>query len=236
MNMKKLVLLLTALVILATLTACGGNNSNDGALGNNQTPDNAVPPNTDITDKFTDPAFLACVREEVGKNEGESILASDVKDISFLNVSEKDISSLNGIEFLVSLRHLDCVRNKLTELDVSKNIALTALFCDMNQLTALDVSKNVKLEALAFEGNQLTEIDLTNNTALEHIYCIGNQLTQLDLSKNTALKTIRLRKNQLKKLDVSNNIELKELDCIDTPLTKENITGLDEARTTLRIN
>ena len=232
--MKKTITILWAIITtLSLLTACGGSNSS-ASQGGNQNPDNNVLPNTDITDKFTDPAFLALVREATKKNEGP-ILASDVKDISSLSAAGKDISSLDGIEFFVSLRRLSCERNKLTELDVSKNISLTDLFCDMNQLTALDLSKNIKLEALGFEGNQLTELDLSNNTVLKNIYCNGNKLTQLDICKNTALKSIRCRRNPLTKLDVSSNIALTDLDCTGTPLTKQDIIGLDEGRTTLII-
>jgi hypothetical protein len=50
---------------------------------------------------------------------------------------------------------LDCSVNRLTEIDVSKNIALESLNCGINQLTKLDVSKNRALKNLSCNENYL---------------------------------------------------------------------------------
>ena len=74
---------------------------------------------------------------------------AEIKGIASINVSEKNISSLKGIEYFTALTYLDCANNQLTALDVSKNTALTYLSCCNNQLTALDVSKNTALTYLS---------------------------------------------------------------------------------------
>ena len=99
---------------------------------------------------------------------------------------------------------MNCGRNQLTALDVSKNTALTYLRCSYNQLTSLDVSKNTALTDLECRNNQLTVLDVSKNTALTDLECRNNQLTVLDVSKNTALTDLECRDNQLTSLDVSN--------------------------------
>jgi Leucine-rich repeat (LRR) protein len=52
-----------------------------------------------------------------------------------IDCSRKNIFNLTGIEAFTALTYLNCTDNKLTSLDVSKNIALTHLYCSNNQLT-----------------------------------------------------------------------------------------------------
>ena len=79
----------------------------------------------------------------------EASAFNDTIDCSYL-----DISNLKGIEAFTALTYLSCWGNKLTSLDLSKNIALTELSCRDNQLTSLDVSKNTALTNLGCDGNQ----------------------------------------------------------------------------------
>ena len=78
----------------------------------------------------------------------------------------------------------------ITELDLSKNVALTQLDCSSCAvLTELDLSKNVALTQLTCSSCAvLTKLDLSKNVALTQLtcnFCTG--LTELDLSKNVAL-------------------------------------------------
>ena len=102
--------------------------------------------------------------------------------------------------------------NKLTELDVSNNTALTYLGVRYNQLTELDVSNNTALTDLRVERNKLTELDVSKNTALTDLRVERNKLTELDVSKNTALTGLDVSWNKLTELDVSKNTALTYLD------------------------
>ena len=123
---------------------------------------------------------------------------TEINGIEMINVIEKNIGSLKGIEYFIALTSLICNRNPLTSLDVSKNTALSFLWCYDNQLTTLDVSKNTALTSLWCYGNQLTTLDVSKNTALTSLWCDRNQLTTLDVSKNTVLNDIDCYRNQIK--------------------------------------
>ena len=130
----------------SVLTACSSNE------------DNPVQPelktNIDET-KFPDDNFRNYLLEQDYGKDGV-LTEAEIRNITVMDVSEKDIKSLKGIEYFTALDSLDCSVNELTSLDVSKNTALTNLNCRSNKLTALDVSKNTALNVLTCCGNQIS--------------------------------------------------------------------------------
>ncbi len=128
-------------------------------------------PEPDIN--IPDEAFLnALIDLGIDTNGDGAISPSEAEEIPHIDVSDRGISDMTGIEAFINLERLICWKNKLTGLDVSQNTALTDLYCALNQLTSLDVS---------------------NNPALTVLHCFSNQLTSLDISGNTSLKNIQLR-------------------------------------------
>ena len=101
---------------------------------------------------FPDENFRNWVLEQDYGKDG--YLADDeIASVKEINVYNKGIANLKGIEYFTALTKLVCFRNELTSLDVSKNTALIKLYCDNNQLTTLDVSKNTALTYLVCFGN-----------------------------------------------------------------------------------
>ena len=172
---------------------------------------------------FPDDNFRNYLLEQSYGKDG--VLTEDeISKIKSIDVHEKNISSLKGIEYFTSLKTLYCTNNLLTALDVSKNTALTMLLCSCNQLTVLDVSKNIALTSLSCGINQLTVLDVSKNTALTSLRCNDNQLTLLDVSKNIALTNLNCAFNQLTVLDVSKNTALTDLACSYNQLTALNVS------------
>ena len=141
------------------------------------------------------------------------ITAAGLAGVTSINVNEKSIADLKGIEYFTALENLHCNNNQLTALDMSANTALRNLNCYSNQLTALDVSKNEALVLLNCSNNALSALDVKANTALSVLYCEHDQLTALDVSKNMALEELLCYDNKLTALDVSKNTALTILYC-----------------------
>ena len=76
----------------------------------------------------------ALIEEGIDSDEtiNGKVLISDVQAITFLDLFNKKIKSLKGIEAFISLTYLDCRKNYLSRLDLSKNIALSTLYSDVN--------------------------------------------------------------------------------------------------------
>ncbi|MBR5959444.1 MAG: hypothetical protein IKZ98_00480 [Clostridia bacterium] len=129
---------------------------------------------------FPEEAF----REQVKKydlNDNEFLSSNEANIATIIDVSEKNISSLSGIEYLTGLRQLYCEQNNLTELDLRSNTKLTLLFCNNNKLRELDLKQNIELETIMCSENNLTSLDVSGNPGIERLYCHENQLTQLDI-------------------------------------------------------
>ncbi len=156
---------------------------------------------------------------EINTNGDNEIQISEA--VSFtgtINVLNKNIVNLVGIESFVNITVLQCSTNKITSLDITKNVNLTSLYCFGNQLTNLDVSKNIKITNLWCGGNQLTNLEVNKNTELVNLYCEGNKLINLDLSKNNVLGALSCSGNLFTTLDLSKNTNFKWLYCDKNPL------------------
>lgn len=185
-------------------------------------------PKTEIAineENFPDENFRAYLMSQSYGKDG-IITEEEIKNVVRIDVREKNITNLKGIEYFTALTDLNCSWNQLTSLDGAKNTALTKLDCSSNQLTNLDVSKNTALTVLGCERNQLTSLDVSKNTDLTGLWCRYNQLTSLDVSKNTALTGLYCSSNQLTNLDVSKNTTLTSLVCCNNKIKGEAMDAL----------
>ncbi|WP_155848700.1 leucine-rich repeat domain-containing protein [Capnocytophaga cynodegmi] len=119
---------------------------------------------------------------------------------------------------------LQCLGQKLTALDVSKNPALEILECYINQLKGLNVSNNPLLFYLSCGKNQLSRLDVSKNPDLRRLSCVDNHLTTIDVSKNSRLWEFDCSKNQLTTIDVSRNAMLSYFNCSENQLKTLDIS------------
>ena len=146
-------------------------------------------------------------------------------DVTTIDVRNKGIKSLKGIEYFTDLEYLYCSANQLVDLDLSKNVKLLHLDCSNNSLISLNISKNTLLRDLYAGSNHLTTLDLSNNTYLLNLNVSSNQLTTLNLSKNPGLETLECQSNQLTTLDLSNNTGLQTLKCYSNGFKTLNLSN-----------
>ena len=178
-----------------------------------------------ITDaNVPDKTFREYLLKQFDKDGNGVLTPAERYAVTEIDVNDKNITSLKGIEFFPNLKKLNCGHNRLTSLDVSKNTVLQELVCWENQLTSLDVSQNTALQELACFENKLTSLDVSQNPALQKLSCWDNRLTSLDVSKNTELTYLKCSYNRLTELDVSKNTELTYLDCSYNRLTELDVS------------
>ena len=178
-----------------------------------------------ITDaNVPDKTFREYLLKQFDKDGNGVLTPAERYAVTEIDVENKYISNLSGLQFFPNLKVLNCSHNRLTKLDVSKNTVLQELVCWENQLTSLDVSQNTALQELACFENQLTSLDVSQNPALQKLNCGHNRLTSLDVSKNTELTYLKCNYNRLTELDVSKNTELTYLDCGYNRLTELDVS------------
>ncbi|MEO9805030.1 MAG: hypothetical protein ABJF04_17365 [Reichenbachiella sp.] len=119
---------------------------------------------TTITDTNFERALIA-LDIDTEKEEDGKILTSDISQVSALDISGRNISSLAGIEEFTDLETLNVAKNKLTQLELDQLTALTSLDVSGNALTSLDISQLTLLEVMI----------INNNPDLHCVYISENQ-------------------------------------------------------------
>lgn len=146
---------------------------------------------------FPDINFRNCLLSLPSGTDG--VLSEvEIGRIKEIDVRERNISSLKGIELFTGLETLECSSNQLTSLDVSKNTNLKKLYCEDNKLTSLMIGDNAKLEYVLCYKNDLTSLDFSKCVNLKGLNCENNKLTSLSIAKNTCSKYLYCSNNQLK--------------------------------------
>ncbi len=216
--------------------------------------------NVEFAEVITDLNFIAAVENATGidwtKNQDGTVpITTDnmakMSAISFLDVSNAGIQSLNGIRYFTELVELKCNRNQLLELDVSglKNLevlecsdnfiyelnvselsSLRELFCENNNLSALDVSGLLNLQTLSCFSNNLFDLKLGELTKLKYLVCSDNNLTTLDVSSLDNLSELNCSINDLSVLDVSKLVNLEFLICNNNKLSELDVVNLFKLR------
>ena len=103
---------------------------------------------------FPDANFRAWIQSQPYGADGD-LSDEELASITTIDVSGKNIRSLEGIDFFQELKTLKCNNNLLSELDMSRNPKLANLYCYNNRLTRLDVSGCNELTYLNSHSNRL---------------------------------------------------------------------------------
>lgn len=164
--------------------------------------------------------------------DGQVNLSIAVTGRKVLDIVNKNISDLTGIERFQSLRELKCSLNNLTSIDLSSNTDLEILLMNGNQLINLDLRAQSKLETLWCQDNNLTSLLLPINSSLNDLQCPVNELTELDLSTSTVLTRFLANTNNFTSLDFNDCINIKDIDVNFCPnfnsISLENCTKLEQ--------
>ncbi|GAA3762539.1 T9SS type A sorting domain-containing protein [Flavobacterium ginsengiterrae] len=151
---------------------------------------------------------------------------ANISSVKTLDLSSKNITDLTGIEDFTELTSLKCSNNKLSSIDISKNIALTTLDCSSNfKLNFLDVSKNINLKILYCIGLTLRDLNLKNNLKLTELDCRYNALTSLEIPHNPDFTYLNCSDNRLSQIDVSKNTKLTYFDCSNNKLLNLDVSN-----------
>lgn len=178
---------------------------------------------------FPDAVFRSYISELTGVSEGGTLTDAILSKVYMIDVIEKGIGSLKGIEYFTKLGFLRAPKNNLTEIDLSNNTLLKSLFLNGNSLSSIDVSKNTELEQLEvanYNGvgnNKISRLDLSNNPKIKHLRCEYNKLSSLVVSNMPELTALYCDHNELAYLNVTNNEKLVALDCDHNQLTYLNL-------------
>lgn len=112
-------------------------------------------PTNEIAQDITNNSFA------IDSNNNGEIEESEALMVYSLNVSNSNISSLQGLEYFTNLYFLYCYNNLLSDINLSNNINLVFINCNNNQLTTIDTSFiNDLYMGISCNNNNLTSMNL----------------------------------------------------------------------------
>lgn len=144
----------------------------------------ALPPvSTEQLVAFPDPAFRAeLVALGLTEKDGDIAISPEkFNEIVMLDLRNKGLHSLKGVELFKSLKQLKCSGNNLSTLDVSGCTKLQELKCLNNKLTNLSIGGCSNLTVLNCSKNNLFILDISTNLALTTLFCDNNRLMTLNI-------------------------------------------------------
>lgn len=151
----------------------------------------------------------------VGTKDAEGnliLMQEEIANTTSLDLSDKHLGTLVGLEVFTNLTKLECRNNQITKLDLAKFPQLTYLDCSDNNLETLNLAETPALTYLNCSGNPLSTLDFSSLTALEELNCSSC------VTGEEAPMTRAIVENGT--LDLSANINLISVDCSDNQLAE----------------
>lgn len=161
---------------------------------------------------FPDANLEAAVRSEIEKPTGE-IMVSDVIDESVFSAPNRQISSLEGMEYFFSAYFLNFSNNQITDISplVKLKTNLEELYLSQNPVENMELLKDTHLCELYYANNQISDINfLENFTYIDTLNLENNQISDINVLANLH-NLIQLNLNANKVSDISALANLPKL-------------------------
>ncbi len=163
-----------------------------------------------------DPNLRAEIEKALDKAPGDTIIASDMENLTRLAASGADIMNLTGLEVATNLTLLRLYHNSISDISVVVDLVkLTYLELGSNSITDISaVSGLTRLTYLSLGSNSITDISAVSRlTNLTKLYLWENSITDISaVSGLTNLTELHLEDNSITDISaVSGLTNLTEL-------------------------
>ncbi|OPZ94418.1 MAG: Internalin-A precursor [Firmicutes bacterium ADurb.Bin419] len=155
------------------------------------------------------------IRAKAGKPSGKLSL-EDMQVVTELDLSNKGIVDLQGIQYLTNLRELDLTGNNIKFIDNLKNLtSLQELSLNQNSIENIQALSYLKnLEQLDLFSNQISDLSpLAELVKLKQLSVMENKISDVSMLKNLLnLEILVLQNNEISDISsLGNLVNLKEL-------------------------
>ena len=192
---------------------------------------------TDPADAWMpDAALLTAVRGETGLLPDVPLTKEKMLRLASLDVNDKSISDITGLEFATNLRELNMSNTPITDLrPIANLINLVELrmrrpgSVPPTTLDILPIANLINLEVLAIEGHGISDISmLANFTKLRRLYLENNHIEDFSpLAGLTRLRELQIRGNPIKDLMPLSGLNLTNLKYDEQPLNYDSQEIID---------
>ena len=159
--------------------------------------------------------------EEVERKEEEQLSKTDLDKLEFLvaNNYQKEISTLQGIEYLLNIKSISLTNIQTENIDLSSNKELKYLKINANKANSINLDQNLKLETLdVILSKNEKNLDLSHLTNLKSLKSLLSGLKVVRLPNGVT--SVSLQQNKITDINIPNSV--KDLD-----LKYNNLTHID---------
>lgn len=158
------------------------------------------------------------------------LTTSVMQSYTSLDVSNKNISSLQGLGQFANLKELVCNHNNLSQLPTDLPASLETFDCSYNQLNNLTIALGQSsLKTLNCSNNKLTYLEnLLVPTSIEYLDCSYNNIRfvyGLNYYDYNSLKKFYCNNNQITEITPALPRSLEYLNCSNNQLTEFSLGG-----------
>jgi len=171
-------------------------------------------------------AYLESIGLGDGMANNNTVDTSKISAITSLNISNKSISDLTGIEEFTSLQTFNCSFNSFSTLTLPNGNNLLELICQGPNITNIDaISTHTALTKIDIKYGMVSSLNVDANINLQYLDCYDNPIGSINLLNNAQLTNLNVYRCGLTDLDLSGNPLLTALNCIDNNLTTLNLSS-----------
>ncbi|MCQ2119685.1 MAG: hypothetical protein MJY84_07170 [Bacteroidales bacterium] len=146
----------------------------------------------DVAKKIKDSVFRVYCTAKLDADKDGKISMEEAASVTSMDISELNISRLDGIEYFTGLKNFNCSSIKAQSI-VLACPALEVLKCENNPaLSKLDVSKSPALSFIFASHTGLKSLDLKAQQNLYRLWVDDTPLTVLDLSQCPKVNNLNL--------------------------------------------
>ena len=165
----------------------------------------------DLEVNIPDPGLRAALGEALGQEEKETFYASELASLKELNLRDKGIKNISGLEYAVNLVDLNLRNNKIVDIGpLAKLVKLEKLTIRENKIEDISpLAELTKLKDLSIHSNKVQDITpLENLQELEILTLRGNEISNLSPLKGLReLRDLNIRDNQITSLEALRGLE-----------------------------
>ena len=190
-----------------------------------------------------DPNLKQAIRSQLGLASGDTLTDRAMKKLGSLNVDDRKIANIAGLEYATQLRELFMGRNQIKNYDRLAELPnLTTLYLWANNISDLSVLPLLpKLELLDLNWNHIRDVSrLARFTNLTTLMLKGNKIIDVSpLTELVNLEVLHLKGNPIqdtsvlasltKLRDIDIDIHQQSVPTTGTWLTVEQPSGLSTA-------
>ena len=176
----------------------------------------------DNSNYLTDTRLGPVITEEQLKaKEEEQISKQDLDKLEVLvpNNMKKEISTLQGIEYLSKLISIELTNVQQEHLDFSYNKKLKSLGLYAKKANSINLDQNLELkEVVLYLSENEKNLDLSHLTKLQKIISIGSGLKVVRLPNGVT--SVHLKQNKITDINIPSSVKYLDLE-------KNNLTHID---------